>query len=361
MKTGLITLIFFVSVLFSTAQRPQRCDAPIPDYVFRQKQKSVTLQPTEDRKLQVAKAIAINNCLSVEQVKNIAALFIDDFNRLDFAKAAWSNTVDKENFYFVYDDFAYFSTVFMLHDYVKSMQGHPTDYLPPYEPPVTLNFPALDYPDFENYQGPSNCNRPIRENEFIKLALQVSVNNSETNRMLLLTQIAQNNCISMSQAMKLASLLNSESNRLSFFRTAYLSIFDLNNLPFGSQLFAHIPNKAAYNHFINQPVPGPNPVAPPPCIVGSDEFGQIKESISKESFNSTKLTLAKQIIRSKQCFSTWQVTEIVKLFSFDDTRLEIAKFAFDFTIDRENYYRVADAFAFSKSKEDLMEFLEPKN
>jgi hypothetical protein len=356
MKIKLIAFLLILTVSQAYSQGSYRCDVPMPDHIFRQKHKSVTLQLTEDRKLQAATAIAVNNCLSVEQVKSLTSLFIDDFNRLKFAKTAWRNTVDKENFYFVYDDFAYFSTVFILHDYIKSMEANPTDYLPPYEPPITLNFPLLNYPAYENYLGPANCNFPMREDEFLRLAIQVAGNNSEANKMLLLTQIAQNNCMSVAQAMKLASLLGSEPNRLSFFKAAYLSIFDLNNLSFGAQLFSHIPNKAAYNEFISRPAPGP--VGPPPCEVSPEDFRQIMESVKQESFNSTKLTIAKQIIRSKQCFTTRQITELVKLFSFDDTRLELAKFAFDYTIDRENYYQVADAFSFSSSKEELMKFLE---
>lgn len=359
MRTPLVALLLLLFSTFNYAQQSLRCDEPLPDYIFRQKQKSVTLQPTDQRKLQVAFTIAVNNCLSTKQVKAIAVLFTDDFNRLEFAKAAWLNTVDKENFYFVYDDFASFSTVFMLHDFVKAMENKPTDYIPPYVPNVSLNFPAMDYPAYENYRGPSNCNFPIRENDFTRLAMQIPAGGSEANRMLLLTQIAQNNCLSVSQAMKLASLLTSEPDRLNFFRTACMSVFDLNNLPFGSQMFAHIPNKAAYNDIINRLLP--EPVVPLSCSIAPDDFQEIKESIQNESFNNTRLALTKQIIRSKQCFTVMQVTELAQLFPFDDSRLEVAKFAFDFTIDQENYYKLADAFTFSKSREDLMKFLESKN
>lgn len=360
MKTRTLVLFLFFFSGIALGQLPQRCDVPLPDYVFRQKYKSVTLQQTEDRKLQVAAAIAVNNCLSVDQIKSISMLFIDDFNRLDFVKAAWRNAVDKENFYFVYDDFAYFSTVFMLHDYIREMEANPTDYLPPYEPPVVLNFPMLDYPAYENYRGPSHCHYPIREEEFLKLASQVAGNTSEASRMLLLAQIAQNNCLSVSQAMKFATMIGSELSRLNFMKSAHPSIFDLGNLPFGAQLFSHIQNKSAYNEFISQPVPGPGTVIPPPCIVSAEDFSNIRESIKRENFNSTKLTIAKQIIRSKQCFTTRQISELVKLFSFDDTRLELAKFAYEFTTDRENFYQIADVFTFSSSKEDLMKFLETR-
>ena len=360
MKAKILLILFILPVLFAFGQRPQRCEVPLPAHVFKQKRQSVIVQPTEDQKLNAALAIAANNCLSVEQVKAIADLFMDDFSRLEFAEAAWQNTVDRENFYYVYDAFAYFSTVFMLHDFVKASEGHPTDYLPPYEPPLSLNFPAFDYPSYENYRGMTNCSYPIREDDFIKLARQVMANKSEVSRLMLLNEITHNNCLSVAQAMKFSSFLQSEENRLSFFYEAIPGIFDLGNLRFGAQMFANIPNKGKYNEMINKPMPPQPPVGPEPCIVTDQEFSQIIISIKKESFNNTKLVLARQILRSKQCFTVRQVKEIAKLFSFDDTRLDIAKFAWDYTIDRDNYYQVADVFSFKSHKDQLMKFLEGK-
>lgn len=360
MKTKLLIITMLFSVLFTFGQRPQRCDVPLPNHVFKQKRQSVVVQPTDEQKLNAALSVAANNCLSVEQVKSIADLFLDDYSRLEFAEVAWHNTVDRENFYYVYDAFAYFSTVFMLHDYVKSVEGHPTDYLPPYEPPLSLNFPAFDYPSYENYRGISNCNYPIREDDFLRLARQVMANNSEVNRGAMLDEITRNNCLSVAQAMKLSSFLKSEENRLTFFHQAIPGIFDLGNLQFGAQMFAYTSNKAKYNNMINQPMPPQPPTGSEPCIVTDQEFSQILISIKKESFNNTKLVLARQILRSKQCFTTQQVKEIAKLFSFDDTRLDIAKFAWDYTIDRDNYYQIADVFSFKSHKDELMKFLEGK-
>ncbi|MBW6491225.1 MAG: DUF4476 domain-containing protein [Lentimicrobium sp.] len=360
MKSKIITFMLLFPFVFAFGQRPQRCDVAVPEQIFKQKQRSVSLQPTEELKLRVAMTVASNNCLSSEQVRLLADLFVDDFSRLDFVKAAWHNTVDKENYYFVYDAFAYFSTVFMLHDYVQAVSSRPHDYIPPYEPPLSLNFPAFNYPSPEGYPGPTNCNSPIREDVFLEMARQALANNSEVHRLMLLKQMAQNNCMSVAQAMKFSSLLQSEENRLSFFRVAIFSIYDQSNLPLGAQMFAHIPNKSEYNRMISNPTPQPQPIEPPPCVVSDPELSQILTSIKNESFNSTRLTLAKQILRSKQCFTTAQVKEMVRLFSFDDSRLELAKYAWDYTIDRENYYQVADAFSFSSNKEKLMKFLNTK-
>lgn len=360
MKLKIILFVLLVPFASVFGQRPQRCDVPLPDQVFKQKQRSVMLQTTDELKLRTAINIVSENCLSVEQVRLLAEQFSDDFTRLDFAKAAWHNTVDKENYYYVYDAFAYFSAVFMLHDYVQTVSSRPIDYIPPYDPPLSLNFPALNYPSYETYQGPFNCNYPIREDVFLDMARQVLGRTTEADRLFLLTQLAQNNCLSMAQAMKFSSLLQSEENRISYFRVAVLSIYDTGNLPLGAQMFAHIPNKSEYNSIISNPSPQPQPVLPPPCTVTEEELTQILASIKKESFNSTRLTIAKQILKSKQCFTTGQVKEIVNLFSFDDSKLEIAEYGWDYTLDRDNYYQVAEVFSFSSTKEKLMKFLETK-
>ena len=360
MKAKILLILFILPVVFAFGQRPQRCSVALPDQVFKQKRQSVLVQPTEDQKLKTALAIASNNCLSSDQVKAIADLFLDDYSRLEFAEEAWHNTVDRENFYYVYDAFAYFSTVFMLHDFVKSVEGQPTDYLPPYEPPLSLNFPAFEYPTYENYRGRSNCSYPIREDDFVKLARQVMLNKSDINRSMMLNEIARNNCLSVAQAMKFSSLLGSEESRLSFFYEVIPGIFDLGNLHFGVQMFALKSNRGKYNEMINQPISPQPPVGSGPCYVSPEEFSQAIISIRKESFNNTKLVLAKQILRSKKCFTTTQIKEIAKLFSFDDTRLELAKFAWEYTIDRENYYQVADVFSFTSHKDQLLKFLEGK-
>lgn len=347
-------LLILCLITLSIYGQPGNCRGPMPESLFRQKHKAIMMQKSENLKLDMANILARQNCMNAEQVKSIAMLFIDDFSRLEFARNAFENTVDKENYYFVYDAFAYISTVFMLHDHVLSYQPRPHDYLPPYEPPLNLNFAALDYPEYRNYRGTSNCPTPLPENEFLKLARQYAFNESDANRLMLFTQLAQNNCMSVAQVMKLASLLNSEPNRLSLFRSAWPSIFDLGNLSYGSQLFAHIPNKAAYNDFINRT--NQPPVIP--CSISNNQLRDMLESIKKESFNSTKLTLARNIIQSNGCFSAIQIREIVQEFSFESGRLEIAKFGWNYVTDRENYYRVADAFSFSSTKEELMKYIE---
>jgi hypothetical protein len=99
----------------------------------------------------------------------------------------------------------------------------------------------------------------------------------------------------------------------------------------------------------------PRPVSPKViCSVSEKEFESIKKSISSKSFEDSKLTLAKQICDSK-CLKSTQVRDIMKLFSFEATKLEFAKYAYNKVLDKENYYVVNDAFQFESSIEELNE------
>lgn len=99
-------------------------------------------------------------------------------------------------------------------------------------------------------------------------------------------------------------------------------------------------------------MPGYN--GPVGCLwpMSPQDFQGVKNSIASKSFEDSKLTVAKQVINSNCLFSS-QVKEIMLLFSFEDTRLDLAKFAYGYTYDIGNYYKVNDAFTFESSIDDL--------
>ncbi|MFZ4523535.1 MAG: DUF4476 domain-containing protein [Bacteroidales bacterium] len=89
-----------------------------------------------------------------------------------------------------------------------------------------------------------------------------------------------------------------------------------------------------------------------PRPMDNRSFDQAVESISSKSFESSKLTIAKQIVAAN-CLRCQQVKEIMKLFSFESNRLEFAKFAYKYTWDIKNYYLLNDAFDFESSIDEL--------
>jgi hypothetical protein len=55
-----------------------------------------------------------------------------------------------------------------------------------------------------------------------------------------------------------------------------------------------------------------------------------------------------------------EIAEITKLFSFESSRLDFAKYAYDYVIDPKNYVIVQDAFMFSSSTSELQDYIAAK-
>ena len=89
------------------------------------------------------------------------------------------------------------------------------------------------------------------------------------------------------------------------------------------------------------------------------EFGNMKERIKQNTLENGKLETAKAMT-NENVLTAIQVAEIARLFTFDNNRLEYAKFAYDYTYDRENFMVVSDALAFQKNREDLQRFVQQK-
>jgi hypothetical protein len=85
-------------------------------------------------------------------------------------------------------------------------------------------------------------------------------------------------------------------------------------------------------------------------------FTQAKESLRREWFENTRLEAAKQIIDGNY-FTSQQVKEMVLLFTFENNRLDIAKYAYGKTVDKGNYFIMNDAFTFNSNKEKLSEYI----
>lgn len=98
-----------------------------------------------------------------------------------------------------------------------------------------------------------------------------------------------------------------------------------------------------------------------PCSnpMTKSEFNGNLESIRGKSFEDSKLTMAKQMTKSK-CLTSNQVGRVMAVFSFEDTKLEFAKFAFDYCVDTDNYFQVNNAFDFEMTIDELNEYLESK-
>jgi hypothetical protein len=93
--------------------------------------------------------------------------------------------------------------------------------------------------------------------------------------------------------------------------------------------------------------------------ISGSEYGKVTATIKSQSFEETQLKIAKQAIKAN-CMSTAQIKGICKMFSFEESKLEFAIYAYSFCTDKNNYYNLNDVFSFSTSVDSLNEAIENK-
>ncbi|MBK9399954.1 MAG: DUF4476 domain-containing protein [Bacteroidetes bacterium] len=112
------------------------------------------------------------------------------------------------------------------------------------------------------------------------------------------------------------------------------------------------PAPVVYLPGYNGPVGCPIPMSP-------QDFDDLKQTVSSKSFEETKFTISKQVLQDR-CMLVSQVKQMMLIFTFEQTRLDFAKFAYDRTYDIGNYFKVNDAFTFESSIEDLNEYIDAR-
>ena len=73
-----------------------------------------------DDKMMVAKQATNKKCLSVQQIKQIMDKFSFEDNKLEFAKSAYSNCLNKDEYYMVNESFTFSSSKSELNDYISN-------------------------------------------------------------------------------------------------------------------------------------------------------------------------------------------------------------------------------------------------
>jgi hypothetical protein len=88
-------------------------------------------------------------------------------------------------------------------------------------------------------------------------------------------------------------------------------------------------------------------------------YDKMKKSVEEKPFSDTKMSTAK-IATKNSCLSSAQIKGICQLFNMDDDKLAYAKYAYDYCVDKSNYYTVSEIFSFSSTTDSFNKFLESK-
>ena len=92
------------------------------------------------------------------------------------------------------------------------------------------------------------------------------------------------------------------------------------------------------------------------CGFTDSEFAQLQRTIENKSFDDGKKAIFQQAIRSK-CPTSAQVAVLLEEFSFDDSKLDLAKYAYNRVADQSNFYSVNEAFSFDSTIEELNDYI----
>jgi predicted RecA/RadA family phage recombinase len=91
--------------------------------------------------------------------------------------------------------------------------------------------------------------------------------------------------------------------------------------------------------------------------MNTSEFSEAKSTISNRSFEEDKMKVAKQVANAN-CLSVVQIKDMLGLFSFEESKVDFAKYCYKHCYDPKNYYKINDAFTFSGSVDELNAFIE---
>jgi len=94
--------------------------------------------------------------------------------------------------------------------------------------------------------------------------------------------------------------------------------------------------------------------------VTDDEAVEMKNSIQSEPFPDDRLTKA-QILSKDRCFQAHHVVTVMSAMSFESNKLEIAKFLYNKTENKNDYELCVDALTFASDKDELRNYIAAMN
>ena len=91
--------------------------------------------------------------------------------------------------------------------------------------------------------------------------------------------------------------------------------------------------------------------------ISNEDFFAAERVMERENFDDARLLYAKRLV-DESYVSAEQVKELARFFSFDNSRLDFAKYAYSRTTDKNNYSVVCNAFSSSNGKDQLVSFIK---
>ncbi len=207
---------------------------------------------------------------------------------------------------------------------------------------------------------------PLPENEFQRRLDEWKQAPNDAERLQRATAAFFQRGVSSAQVKRMALTITNEDSRIEFAAEAYRftigheNFYDVYDAFQTLSKVFRLHDRITGQREFPQRGSGGNyrpPTGPPPMT--DKEFAEILASLKRESFDDSKLALAKVVgAGARGRIASRQVLEMLKLFSFDDRKLECAKDAADWVIDPAEFHTVYAAFTFESSRTQLSKFLD---
>ncbi|MBL7718299.1 MAG: DUF4476 domain-containing protein [Flavipsychrobacter sp.] len=203
----------------------------------------------------------------------------------------------------------------------------------------------------------------LRNQDVTDLNLRVKDRITDGDKVKLMQQVLTSRSYYTDQLRTMMGWLSFESSKLDFAKWAYDNALDKENywkledlFSFSSskdELTSYVQSRGGMNNNNNNNWGGnrgrDNAMRDQDV---SDLGARVKDRIT----DSDKLKLIQTVLNGKEYY-TDQVRTMMGWLSFESTRLELAKYAYNATIDRENYWKLEDMLSFSSSKNELSEYV----
>lgn len=388
----IIQLVLINLLIFATANAQNVIlQEPMNERSFKRYYDRIQKIDDEDKRVIRGIELLKDDFITANQLFLAVALFEDDNNKLHFAELASEKVSDRINILVVCDAFGKISYALKFYDFIRENRAIENQSVPavvPFElfmeePPkdkltkeeinkkeheIQIKEPELpdmlgpienrySFPEHSFYTGIKKCNNPLTDNVFEKFYTSVSGLGTEREKTEIILEYAEKYCFSTAQIMRLALLITNENIRYVMLITLFNNVFDPGNYLFVKQLLGSNELVAGIDNLFSEPATLIS-AEQKKCIVSNDDMNKIIASIRKESLSTTRFEMAQKIIPEYKCFLTEQIIEIIKLFSFETDKLSFAKFAYEFTSDKNNYNRIQSLFIYQSSKDDLMNYIK---
>jgi hypothetical protein len=94
-------------------------------------------------------------------------------------------------------------------------------------------------------------------------------------------------------------------------------------------------------------------------VMKKENFDDLRSEINNRNFEQSNITILKSALE-KNFVSSEQLKELLGYFTFENNKLEIAKYSYKRVCDQKNFFKVYEAFTFDSSIEELKNYISGK-